>query len=837
MLKWLVTRGPHPPQPPREVVTDDPLATLGVKNNDHHIYAVSRVNPLYHEDETGTTEGLEEDEEVQELEIRQKEEVLLESPPIDRSSVRSSGYGSKETDSASERSDAHDDDDLLGAEVRTTSASSSYAGDGSRRISLGEEGVAGEDNGKGSSEVKESQSAVQLRLSLDASGAPRKGKSNLVSVRGKHIAAIVSKDPEFVQAIEMGLRRTRSLEIVRQHRPFQQSGSSTVPRPIWPRDTGLADDQYQVASKRTLQQVRESFTRPESQRVPSPVDILKQDIRYVTAIDVMPKRAKSFTPGLPRPVPGSANTTSHDVTQTKKLVLHHDDRETSITRYFGGEHSNSSYVLMSLQPDSLVTEETLRMMRYGREEDLLEENHYESPINVAQTDHSIAMPDFSQAMYTRGLYATLNRAASLNTKDIVKPPYKVRSKSFDISIPSHKICAKKRGLSAVKDLWEKSGLKTNGRKLIVNDDLLDNRLEEPEDPSRRLSVGSSVEQLRSVSSSEMTSERHLKRLESDNTTTTNRSSGTYEEPYSLESIRYSSHPSLETKSSGSYAEINDIVIGGIDNPSFLEDNGRPRFPSPPPLIHHNGKPLMPANKFLDPDKLAAFQKKISEKLQGAPLHRMQWLDLDDITVDDAVDIKHERRVKFTADTINPGSLERGAGRGAHQAPRRSSPVPGRALKLHHKDSDELEPLQGRNLHQVATEPTKQATSDTDHKGIWAISESYRGRFQEAPSGTVGRGKRQQLWETYYGTAGSIDRTLPRHLAPHPNSQAPFCTNPGPCHDFTLDLRRSDKLRKRSEARRRRRRCYVIILLIVALCVFLGVVVAVSFYYTRGEKFF
>lgn len=65
----------------------------------------------------------------------------------------------------------------------------------------------------------------------------------------------------------------------------------------------------------------------------------------------------------------------------------------------------------------------------------------------------------------------------------------------------------------------------------------------------------------------------------------------------------------------------------------------------------------------------------------------------------------------------------------------------------------------------------------------------------------------------------------------------FPQKPGACHDFTLDLRRSDKLRRRSVARQKRRRCYAIILVFFALSVFIGVIVAVSLYYTKGEKFF
>ncbi|KAG7161469.1 hypothetical protein Hamer_G024888 [Homarus americanus] len=701
-----------------------------------------------------------------------------ESPPIDRSSVRSSGYGSKETDSVSERSEGHDEDDLLGAEVETALRSTPAPPAFSDQKPSLKEGAAGRGN-------KTTPSVAETSKPVEVSASSGNETPTVILAGGKPVATIVTQHPQFVRGIEVNLRRAKSLETLGKQRMIQNLGSTTVPRPIWPRVGSLVGDLPQTSRRGSdpLQHVQEfpNSQECEPQRVPSPVDILKQDFRYVTSIDVTPlrplSRAKTFNPGHPNPVPGSANTPS-------QLHLQDGiDGNSSITRYFGDEHHRSGYPLMSLQPDSLVTEDTLRMMRYGREDDL-EEEDYESPIQVTEKRNSAPLPDFSQATYTRGLYATLNRAASLSSKDIIKP-YKTRSKSFDIAVSNHKSCAKKRGLIAVKDLWEKSGLKTNGRKLIVNvDDLLD---QSEEDPSRRLSEGSSVEQLRSFSST-VVNEGHLHRLPSDNTTSTNATSNTYEELNSFETKDTTSHPSLETNPSGSYAEIGDVVLEGIDNPAFLDDSGRPRYPSPPPIIHHNGKPLMPANRFLDPDKLAAFQKKISEKLQGAPLHRMQWLDLDDIVVEDFEDNKQERRVKFTADTVNPGSLERGVG-GSHRGARRSPPLPGGALKIFH--DDDVESMEGRRLQEVITRPMNQEANDTDHKGIWAISESYRDRFQ----------------------------------------------SPGTCHDFTLDLRRSAKLRRRSVARKKRRRCYAIILLILAISVFVGVVVAVSLYYTKGEKFF
>ncbi|KAK8379875.1 hypothetical protein O3P69_019704 [Scylla paramamosain] len=93
MLKWLVTR---PPAPPQEVLTEDPLATLGphtTQGKVTQVYAVSRVNPLYEEEDgvgggggvgVGGVAG------------------AVVGGGGDGASLRSSGYGSKETDSDGE---------------------------------------------------------------------------------------------------------------------------------------------------------------------------------------------------------------------------------------------------------------------------------------------------------------------------------------------------------------------------------------------------------------------------------------------------------------------------------------------------------------------------------------------------------------------------------------------------------------------------------------------------------------------------------------------------------------------------------------------------------------
>ncbi|XP_047483758.1 uncharacterized protein LOC125035421 isoform X2 [Penaeus chinensis] len=822
MLKWLVTRGPTT-SPVREVVTDDPLATLKVKTkgNSHEIYAVSRVNPLYHDEEsesTVTVHAEDEEEEDEEDDDAGKNEdgsnqakVLPESPPTDRGSVRSSGYGSKETDSVSERSDGQEDD-LLGGETNAEplpalqGKSKHCFSSGASHLELRKE--------KEQSEVHRQaqplQSVSVVHKSFEDLSTQYSYFPKVMTLGKKSVATIINQHSQFVHNIEVGLRRVKSLEIMHRQQKTHLN-SSTVPRPIWPRVSGLVEDLQKEASK--------SDAPGQKQNA---LDIIKQDLRYVTSINVLPRRLRSRTKSVNQ-ILGKGGIYN----EFPEHIPFRDIEDSDISRYFRNDNQSSGYQLMSLHPDSLVSEDTLRMMRYSQHEDLFpEEDDLESAIQFTSRESPLVMPDFSQAMYTRGLYATLNRAASLNTKDIVKPPYKNKSRSFDITHRSFKSSAKKKGLANVKDLWEKSGLKTNGRKLLVDvSEAISSKGEDHDESQKQAFSGSNMQQLKSLESILMVTESRSAKLDSNDTVLTMQSSHTYEDLTSFDS-KYPSHPnteSMESKSSGTYAEIGDIIIEGIDNPAFLGDDEHAEYTSAQPSALVDNGQKATNKKVLDPDRLAQFKKKINEKLQGAPLHRMQWLDLDEIVIDDIGD-RQERRVKFTADTFNPNSMRREVG-GSHQ----DRPFPGAVLRQYPTDKDNA-------LEDSSPQKVSQDSGEVGRRGIWTTSESYRERFQEAPKGTVGRERRQQLWESYYGMGGHMDRTLPRHLAPHPNSKAPFC-GPGNCHDFTLDLYRAAKLRKRSEARRRRRRCYAAVLIVAALVAFLGAVVTISWYYTGGQKFF
>ena len=688
------------------------------------------------------TSGLEEEEEEEEEEenIRVVNEVTTnkeinapESPPTDRGSVRSSGYGSKETDSVSEGSSGHDEDDLLGNEIdaslKPPPAPSPFRDNRKELVTVVtqvEVNKSNSQNGQKDNKLSSSSlSVAQLRKTFETTNNSETTLPAVISKGGKPLATIVTQHPQFVKAIEVGMRRTKSLETVQQQRVMHDSGSSTIPRPVWPKVGSLYENVQRKSNKEeTPKRLRHSVSVDNNlnshERTPSPVDIVKQDVRYVTSINVTPKRslirAKTFSQGQPKEEKRSANNHFAEFprasTLTKDIRFNHDYRSDSdVSRYFsGGKQSASSFNLISLQPDSLVNEDTLRMMRYGKQDDLLEEEN-EPPVHPVSRVAAAPLPDFSQVMYTRGLYATLNRAASLSTKDIVKPPYKTRSRSIDISIPYQRNSAKKKGLSSIKGLWEKSGLKTNGRKLIVDvNDLLDDSSLDGNDRD-----SSSVENLRSFQSTTMANA-----MKSTQPQSSSASPHHYEEPINY-NHRYTSHPvsgTMESRFSDTYAEIDDITMAGIDNPAFLDDSGNQHHFSLGYPSHFSKKP-----RFLDPDKLAEFQKKISEKLQGAPHHRTQWLDLDEIVIEGAED-KHERRVKFTSDTINPGSLERKE-RGSHLQGRTA--MPGGAVRAVHEA--DIRSLSGRQLPELTLEPSHLMGDIKGHKSFWTSTESYRDRFQ------------------------------------------------------------------------------------------------------------
>ncbi|XP_050732247.1 nascent polypeptide-associated complex subunit alpha, muscle-specific form-like [Eriocheir sinensis] len=438
-------------------------------------------------------------------------------------------------------------------------------------------------------------------------------------------AVVVACQPDFVRAISVGVRRARSLEALGPPRvPAPTHGAYTVPRP--------------------------APLKPPIH----PAPLVARDPHYVTSVltDRPPppesgaKRPLCRAPGLPE----------------------------------GGEWG----------PDSLVTPATLRLMaprqgeageaRLGSEEHL-----YETPITppaprVAAPRVPAPRPPAPRRPPPRGLSFSLSRPPT--TLPLPRP----RSHSADGaggSVGSG--VGGVGGVAAAVALWAASGLKTNGRKLLVQ------------------------------------------------------GGGDPPAPHEDEDEVFRPAPLAAPR--------------GHDNLAFEGD----AIPAPPPAL-----------------PLEEFQRRLAQRLRGAPPHRSAWLDLrggrDLLGVRGGLG----RRVTFTADTRSPRTP---------RPPRAPSPRP----------SMRLTPAPPGHFRPPWTTPGLHLPGEAS-AGPWGY--------------------------------GSLDGA-----APHPN---PGCVSEQ-CHDFTLDLQRSEKLRVLTRRRRRRRRCCAVTVVLAAVLGLLAVVLAFSLYATRGGR--
>ncbi|RXG53104.1 hypothetical protein Avbf_18383, partial [Armadillidium vulgare] len=100
----------------------------------------------------------------------------------------------------------------------------------------------------------------------------------------------------------------------------------------------------------------------------------------------------------------------------------------------------------------------------------------------------------------------------------------------------------------------------------------------------------------------------------------------------------------------------------------------------------------------------------------------------------------------------------------------------------------------------------------------------------------GHKNRMQIWEEFGHRYK--DDTFPSYFFRHPNSEAPiFAHHDGFHHDFTLDAKRSQRIMKRSSRTKRRRKCCVGFLVLFAFLSFIGIIIGLSWFSTRGERLF
>ncbi|XP_063852431.1 serine/arginine repetitive matrix protein 1-like [Scylla paramamosain] len=212
-----------------------------------------------------------------------------------------------------------------------------------------------------------------------------------------------------------------------------------------------------------------------------------------------------------------------------------------------------------------------------------------------------------------------------------------------------------------------------------------------------------------------------------------------------------------------------VVVEGAQPPG--RRRGRLRPPTAPPGPRQPG--LRGGRRPPAPLALEEFQRRLAQRLQGAPPHRAAWLD-----------VRHGLGGRGAWGAASPS-------RQTHAAP---APPARRAP---------LAPPQ----HEAAARPPQPLPPPWTTPGLHQLL-----NHADSSAGPWGY--------------GSLETA-----APHPN---PGCVSEQ-CHDFTLDLHRSEKQRALARRRRRRRRWCVVVVVVLGLAGLVAVVVAMSLFATRGGR--
>jgi len=407
---------------------------------------------------------------------------------MDHNSIKSSGYGSKENDSHSDisersvtRNDNEEEDDL-NSEASISHKRKQKKKKLKSKTKKDEEVVL--DVSKLSTQSSSSSSVQQITKSFEDLSSSKTIQSEAYFSDSDPV--LYQKNTKYVDSVQIGLRRARSLETVQEVSDESESpvkegnkAATPVPSPIWPNVSDLSKtlqrqhDRIHSRRQNDLRKVQRSTSldidnhRPVIRFNPL-VSVVTQNSRYVTAISVSPNKHKPPSPktfNIPRT--GEKITYFSNNGESSQLQDLNEEEE-RLARYFSNNNKGDGeigYPIMSLQPDSLVTEDTLKMMTYP---DYNPDESHPSPIVPKSAYHGDAL---GQIMYTRGLYATLNRNSLLQNENLVQHPFRHKKSSACRKLLNKKtnsISTKKKGLDTVRDLWEKTGMKTNGRKLMVD---------------------------------------------------------------------------------------------------------------------------------------------------------------------------------------------------------------------------------------------------------------------------------------------------------------------------------------------------------------------------------
>ena len=510
--------------------------------------------------------------------------------------------------------------------------------------------------------------------------------------------SIVSQNSNYVKSINLiPLRRAVSLEGLKENIPLRIEPTISIPKPIWPKvkrltesfqekankieddikSSGFIDKQSYKARRRETDPQVFRTSRAQILRFNPLVNVVTQNEKYVTGITISPKPSRF------------RNKQNQNISKDTKIQTTYDENnktskkynEERLVNYFGGSHPENyfknEYPLKSLQPDSLVNEHTLKLMDYSKQSDTIRnEQENKEPITV------YSGTDLPQIMYTRGLYATLNRASTLQPKDITKPPK--RRNSINDTLFYNRTCAKKRGVNAVKDLWEKSGLKTNGRKLLVDlNGVIEDRESRQNEESENLRMTLSLKSRLAGHSDEgnfMLAGKSDIHLPNDRNLRSN--------DYLKNNSRKDSTSTNGSKSSSAFFEVINEDFG-IDNPTFVYDDEKPSSSGSNKVSTH----LNDSEK----EKMKEFEQKMNRKLENAPMHRKQWMQRsnggDDIS---------DRKVTF-----NRGTLEKR--------------YPGVAIR-----HESYASMSGRREEEINHAPLPE---EGEKRGIWTTTESYHNRYR------------------------------------------------------------------------------------------------------------
>lgn len=212
---------------------------------------------------------------------------------------------------------------------------------------------------------------------------------------------------------------------------IQDCPTTTVPAPIWPPDK--TNDDLKVVEKDLNYVSQISFDTSEDKQVN-----INRNGTFVRSIQF--NKSNKISPFL----------------KHHQRIPHMLESQLSPI----GEVPNDSKF-----EDSIVTESLLQLTSFNSKANL--ENEAHEDINDDENEDQLkedmdkVIAELTQAVMKSKNVTTLTRAMNKNSSSLSRS-------TSDRLRSSLKLLKKARGIDAVKDLWQQSGMKTNGRKLLTD---------------------------------------------------------------------------------------------------------------------------------------------------------------------------------------------------------------------------------------------------------------------------------------------------------------------------------------------------------------------------------